>query len=53
MQAKLRKELEFTTHPEVFEEAVGHVVELMRGSSVPKFVEYAGKNIRSKSEIRQ
>ncbi|KAJ3026404.1 hypothetical protein HDV00_011972 [Rhizophlyctis rosea] len=48
---KLRKDLEYTTHPDVFEDAIKHVVELMRGSSVPRFLEFAAKNIRSRREL--
>ncbi|KAJ3040667.1 hypothetical protein HDV00_010560 [Rhizophlyctis rosea] len=51
LQAKVRKELEATTHPDVFESSIHHCVELMRSSSLPKFLKGAARNIDSREEV--
>ncbi|KAJ3027245.1 hypothetical protein HK097_006204 [Rhizophlyctis rosea] len=47
---KLKEEIKVSTHPDVFEEAIRHCVDLMRTSSLPKFLARATKNIDSGRE---
>ncbi|KAJ3040753.1 hypothetical protein HDV00_010510 [Rhizophlyctis rosea] len=51
VQEKLRIDLQSTTHPDVFEEAIRYVVELMRRRNLPGFLRDASSNIGSWREI--